>query len=99
MTGGNTNKRFLNEPTKIVQDAIMGFCAGRPDLAICEGMQDSNIKVVVRNDDLWKKKKEMGQVALISGGGAGHEPAHAGFVGEGKFSQISFRRFVSATVG
>ena len=36
-----------------------------------------HIRVVVRSD--WDKS----QVALVSGGGSGHEPAHAGFVGEG----------------
>ena len=35
------------------------------------------IKVVVRTD--WEKDR----VAVISGGGSGHEPAHAGFVGKG----------------
>ncbi|HEY5715273.1 MAG TPA: dihydroxyacetone kinase subunit DhaK, partial [Psychromonas sp.] len=38
---------------------------------------DEHIRVVLRKD--WDKSK----VAIISGGGAGHEPAHAGFVGEG----------------
>ena len=30
-----------------------------------------------------RQKEEKGKVALVSGGGSGHEPTHAGFVGKG----------------
>src|SRR4051812_43475850 len=43
----------------------------------------SNENVVVKIDPVGKKER---QVAVISGGGAGHEPAHAGFVGKGMLS-------------
>ncbi len=68
--------QFINKKEDIVQEAIDGVIAnsgGR--LARLDGYP--HIRVLVRND--WDKSK----VALVSGGGSGHEPAHAGFVGEG----------------
>ncbi|MEM8729533.1 MAG: dihydroxyacetone kinase subunit DhaK [Pseudomonadota bacterium] len=67
---------FINARTELVTDAIDGTlrtAGGR--LARLDGYP--HIKVVVRTD--WDKSK----VALVSGGGSGHEPAHAGFVGAG----------------
>ena len=50
-------------------------------------------KVIVRRD--WQKQK----VAIISGGGAGHEPAHAGFVGQGLLTAaVSGEIFASPSV-
>ncbi len=67
---------FLNEKNNIVTEAIDGLVrssSGR--LSRLDGFP--HIRVVTRSD--WDKSK----VALISGGGSGHEPAHAGFVGRG----------------
>lgn len=69
-------KLFINSKEKLVTEAIDGSlrtAGGR--LARLDGYP--HIKVVVRTD--WDKSK----VALISGGGSGHEPSHAGFVGQG----------------
>ena len=68
--------QFMNRKENIVTEAVDGLVAvsgGR--LARLDGYP--HIRVVVRND--WDKSK----VALVSGGGSGHEPAHAGFVGPG----------------
>ncbi|MBC7282211.1 dihydroxyacetone kinase subunit DhaK [Hoeflea sp.] len=68
--------QFMNQKESIVTDAVDGIVTtsgGR--LARLDGYP--HIRVVVRND--WDKSK----VALVSGGGSGHEPAHAGFVGAG----------------
>ena len=68
--------QFINARDLLVQEAIDGLLrtqAGR--LARLDGYP--HIKVVVRSD--WDRSR----VALVSGGGSGHEPAHAGFVGEG----------------
>ncbi|MGB7205273.1 MAG: dihydroxyacetone kinase subunit DhaK [Anderseniella sp.] len=68
--------QFMNKREDIVTEAVDGVVAasgGR--LARLDGYP--HIRVVVRND--WDKSK----VALVSGGGSGHEPAHAGFVGKG----------------
>ncbi len=69
-------KQFINTKETLVQDAIDGvlLCTGG-QLARLDGYP--HIKVVVRTD--WDRSK----VALVSGGGSGHEPAHAGFVGRG----------------
>ena len=69
-------KQFMNSKETLVTDAIDGMlhtAGGR--LARLDGYP--HIKVVVRAD--WDKSK----VALVSGGGSGHEPCHAGFVGQG----------------
>lgn len=68
--------QFINAKEKLVTEAIDGMlrhAGGR--LARLDGYP--HIKVVVRND--WDRSK----VALVSGGGSGHEPSHAGFVGQG----------------
>lgn len=68
--------QFINKKEDIVTDAIDGIVAASGGkLARLDGYP--HIRVVVRND--WDKSK----VALVSGGGSGHEPAHAGFVGQG----------------
>lgn len=68
--------QFINRKENLVTEAIDGvlYTAGGR-LARLDGFPF--IKVIVRED--WDKSK----VALISGGGSGHEPAHAGFVGAG----------------
>lgn len=68
--------QFMNKKENIVTEAIDGvIAASGGKLARLDGYP--HIRVVVRND--WDKSK----VALVSGGGSGHEPAHAGFVGQG----------------
>ena len=74
-------KRFLNARETIVTEAIDGLLSSSGGkLARLDGYP--HIKVVVRRN--WDKRK----VAVVSGGGAGHEPAHAGFVGAGTFGQL-----------
>ena len=69
-------KQFINAKQDMVTEAIDGtIAASGGSLARLDGYP--HIRVVVRSD--WDKSK----VALVSGGGSGHEPAHAGFVGEG----------------
>ncbi|MFN3634961.1 MAG: dihydroxyacetone kinase subunit DhaK [Rhizobium rhizophilum] len=68
--------QFINKKEDVVVEALEGLLAtaGVP-LARLDGYP--HIRVVVRAD--WDKSR----VALVSGGGSGHEPAHAGFVGAG----------------
>src|SRR5256885_5545957 len=70
-------KRFLNARETIVQEAIDGLPSSSAGRALARLDGYPHIKVVVRKDG--DKRK----VAVVSGGGAGHEPAHAGFVGRG----------------
>lgn len=67
---------LVNDLDAVVNDAVDGLVrSSGGSLARLDGYPD--IKVVVRAEPA------PDQVALVSGGGAGHEPAHAGFVGEG----------------
>ena len=68
--------QFINAKENLVTEAIDGLLAISAD-TLCRLDGYPHIKVVYRRD--WDQSK----VALISGGGSGHEPAHAGFVGKG----------------
>jgi ATP-dependent dihydroxyacetone kinase len=68
--------QFINTKEALVTEAIDGnLHTSKGQLARLDGFP--HIKVVLRND--WDKS----QVALVSGGGSGHEPAHVGYVGKG----------------
>ncbi|ARM89335.1 dihydroxyacetone kinase subunit DhaK protein [Rhizobium sp. CIAT894] len=68
--------QFLNSKENAVTEAIDGLLtASGGALSRLDGYP--HIRVVVRSD--WDRSK----VAIVSGGGSGHEPAHAGFVGKG----------------
>ncbi|CAD7941480.1 unnamed protein product [Amoebophrya sp. A25] len=86
-------KRFVNEdPSRVVKDALDGLVAVNAR-TLTRFQYVDGTKVVLRKD--WKKEK----VAVISGGGAGHEPAHAGFVGKGLLTAaVSGEVFASPTV-
>ena len=69
-------KQFMNSKESLITEAVDGIVrCSDGKLARLDGFP--HIKVVVRTD--WDKSK----VALVSGGGSGHEPSHAGFVGQG----------------
>ncbi|MFT4783551.1 MAG: dihydroxyacetone kinase [Paracoccaceae bacterium] len=69
-------KQFINKKEDMVTEAIDGIIAASGGaLTRLDGYP--HIRVVVRTD--WDRSK----VALVTGGGSGHEPAHAGFVGKG----------------
>lgn len=65
-------KKIINTPESFVYDMCHGLAAAHPELEFVE--QYKVVKKKVINTD---------KVTLISGGGSGHEPAHAGFVGKG----------------
>jgi len=68
--------QFMNSRDTLVTEALDGLIrASGGKLARLDGYP--HIRVVVRTD--WERDR----VALVSGGGSGHEPAHAGFVGRG----------------
>ncbi|MEV4738993.1 dihydroxyacetone kinase subunit DhaK [Streptomyces sp. NPDC049555] len=66
-------KMLINVPETVVADALRGMAAVHPELLV-----DPERRVVVRRD-----APVAGKVGLVSGGGSGHEPLHAGFVGPG----------------
>lgn len=68
---------FFNDRKQLVNDAIEGIVLSAPHGNLVRFDIDPAIRIIARGD--WDKSR----VAVISGGGSGHEPAHAGFVGKG----------------
>lgn len=66
-------KKLINNPDTVLADALVGVAAAHPELSI-----DHVNRIIYRGIPT-----KPGKVALISGGGAGHEPLHGGFVGFG----------------
>jgi dihydroxyacetone kinase-like protein len=66
-------KKLLNDPSDVVKESLAGLAAAHGDLL----RYDSDAQILVRAD------APTGKVALVSGGGSGHEPLHGGFVGRG----------------
>ncbi|SEG34778.1 dihydroxyacetone kinase DhaK subunit [Thermomonospora echinospora] len=66
-------RKIINDPVKVVADALRGLAAAHPGLRV-----DLEAGIVVRAD-----APRSGKVGLVSGGGSGHEPLHVGFVGHG----------------
>jgi len=66
-------KKLINSPDTVLAEALDGFVAAHADI-VAMGEE----RKFVQRKDLQK-----GKVALISGGGSGHEPLHSGFVGKG----------------
>ena len=67
-------KKLINSPDSVVAESVEGFTLAHSDI------------VTHATDPLFvarAQKKESGKVAVVSGGGSGHEPLHAGFVGYG----------------
>jgi dihydroxyacetone kinase-like protein len=72
--GTNQMRKFLNDPAAVVKESLAGLAAAHSDLL----RYDAANQIIVRKD-----APKKGKVALISGGGSGHEPLHGGFVGLG----------------
>jgi dihydroxyacetone kinase len=71
-------KKLINRPEMVVEEMIEGIVAVHPSLERLPGLT-----VVIRSDAVEVRDR---RVAVISGGGSGHEPAHAGYVGRGMLS-------------
>src|SRR2546430_5460166 len=67
-------RKFMNDPADVVTESLRGLAAAHADLV----RHDAAARIVVRKD-----APRPGKVALVSGGGSGHEPLHGGFVGLG----------------
>ncbi|WP_172117555.1 dihydroxyacetone kinase family protein [Halomonas hibernica] len=85
-------KKLVNDPRRVVRELLEGLVDCNPELAIL-----SEENVILRADIPQEPKQRA--VALVSGGGSGHEPAHAGFVGYGMLtSAIAGDVFTSPSV-
>ncbi|MGZ2456004.1 dihydroxyacetone kinase subunit DhaK [Rhizobium sp. IY2] len=86
-------KHFFNRRENIVTEALDGLLLTSSNGRLARLDSFPDIKVILRAD--WDKSK----VAIISGGGAGHEPSHAGFVGKGMLTAaVSGEIFASPSV-
>ena len=64
-------KKIINNPNAVVEEMLQGIEIANPDV-----LYDREGVVITR-------KEKSDKVGLVSGGGSGHEPAHAGYVGYG----------------
>src|SRR5260370_3025076 len=66
-------KKLINSPETVISESLDGFAAAHADI------------VVLGPERKFLRRRELNpaKVALISGGGSGHEPLHAGFIGYG----------------
>ena len=67
-------KKMINKPEEVVSEMLQGIVKAHPELVYTPG-----VEVICR-------RNPGNQVGIVSGGGSGHEPAHAGYVGEGMLS-------------
>ena len=67
-------KKFINSEDTFLKESLQGFGAAHQDIVTCF----YNPNFITRS-----KATKVGKVAVISGGGSGHEPMHGGFVGYG----------------
>src|SRR5258706_11144354 len=66
-------KKLINSVDKILEQSLAGFCEAHADI-VTLGPEARFVR---------RASLKTGNVGLISGGGSGHEPLHAGFVGPG----------------
>jgi len=67
-------KKLINDPRAVVAESLQGLAAAHPDVVTVHTEPDFIVRAV---------GPRRGKVAIVSGGGSGHEPLHGGFVGEG----------------
>jgi dihydroxyacetone kinase-like protein len=66
-------KKFIDSPATLLDNSLQGFAKAHADI----------IELHTQPNFVCRKRLTPGKVALISGGGSGHEPLHSGFVGYG----------------
>jgi dihydroxyacetone kinase len=73
-------KQLINDPGDAAREALEGLALVHPDLVSWDGER----RIVVRAGG-----PAGGRVALVSGGGSGHEPLHGGFIGDGMLTAVA----------
>ena len=71
-------KKIINDPANVVPEMVEGMVRSYPQYIA----KVKDTEAVMRAD----KDSMTGKVGIVSGGGSGHEPTHAGFVGKGMLS-------------
>lgn len=69
-------KKLINDPARVVDEVVEGLALSDDRLML---LPDETVVVRADHGEL----RQAGKVAILSGGGSGHEPAHAGYVGPG----------------
>ena len=83
-------KKIINNPADVVPEMVNGMVRLYPQYI----EKIDGTEVMVRSD----KESMQGKVGIVSGGGSGHEPSHAGFVGKGMLSAaVAGQVFTSPT--
>lgn len=83
-------KKIINDPANVVPEMVRGMVGAYPQYI----KQIPEMMAVVRSDE----QSMAGKVGIVSGGGSGHEPAHAGYVGKGMLSAaVAGQVFTSPT--
>jgi len=83
-------KKIINEPKNVVSEMVDGLVRAYPQYLA----QLPDTEAMIRSD----QESMRGKVGIVSGGGSGHEPAHAGFVGQGMLSAaVAGQVFTSPT--
>lgn len=81
-------KKMINKPDDVVEEMLEGIVAAHPEY----------VKRIDGYDVLVRAGGSQGKVALVSGGGSGHEPAHGGYVGKGMLdAAVAGAMFTSPT--
>lgn len=81
-------KKMINKPDNVVEEMLQGMVAAHPEY----------VKRVDGCDVVVRAGGSQGKVALVSGGGSGHEPAHGGYVGKGMLdAAVAGAMFTSPT--
>ena len=73
-------KKLINDANKVVEEMVAGLTLTYGGL---QRLSDENVILRFDSDAVWATS-----VAVVSGGGSGHEPAHAGYVGAGMLSAV-----------
>jgi phosphoenolpyruvate---glycerone phosphotransferase subunit DhaK len=66
-------KKFIDHPDALIHDSLLGFAAAHADI----------VSLALSPTCVFRKQAKTSGVALVSGGGSGHEPLHIGMVGKG----------------
>ena len=86
--GGNSYEKIINSVEQVENEMVLGMAKAYPQYV--RKLDCGNVVV--------RANRKEGKVALISGGGSGHEPAHGGYVGEGMLdAAVSGAVFTSPT--
>ena len=82
-------KKLINAVENVVNESLAGFCAAHSDI----------VRIGEHAPFVQRRHLKLGKVALVSGGGSGHEPLHTGFVGYGMLDATAALRELDVFLG